>query len=95
MEVRTSRRLSNVSASPMSDVDSSDCDTDSSWGPEDGSPAPAHDVAWCKEDQLWRKLAVNKFVYFRWSTAFNTKNRFKGVVTDHVSRIGPRGNRID
>jgi hypothetical protein len=34
-------------------------------------------------------------VYFRWSTAFNSKNRFKGIVTDHVSRAASKGQRID
>jgi hypothetical protein len=91
MEARTSRRLSQVECESDSDADVSV----ESWGPEDGNPAPTDDPSWTKEDQVWRKAAVNKHVYFRWSTAFNSKNRFKGVVTEHVSRKGPKGNRLD
>ena len=65
------------------------------WGREDGSPPPESDLEWKKTDDLWRKFAVNKYVFFRWSTAFNSKNKFKGIVTDHASRIGPKGVRID
>ena len=46
-----------------------------------------------EEDKPWLKWAVNKFVYFRWSTAHNSKNRFKGIVTGHKSR--QKNSRID
>lgn len=65
------------------------------WGPTDGSPPPSNDPQWEKEDMKWRKFAVGKYVYFRWSTAFNSKNRFKGIVTEHASRCGGKNGRFD
>jgi hypothetical protein len=41
---------------------------------------------WIDEDRKWKKFSVGKYVYFRWSTACNSKNRFKGVVVDHWSK---------
>ena len=68
---------------------------DDLWGPNDGLPAPADDPKWTKGDMTWKKFAVHKYVYFRWSTAFNSKNRFKGIVTEHASRLGGRNVRFD
>lgn len=89
---RSSRRLS---IEKKEEEILSDESEDLSWGADDGTPAPVDDAAWSREDQAWRKFSINKFVYFRWSTGFNSKNRFKGIVTDHVSRLGPKGIRID
>jgi len=46
------------------------------------------------EDKKWKHNAVGKYVYFRWSTACNSKNRFKGVVTDHWSRVTKEGRTV-
>lgn len=47
----------------------------------------------------WQKSALHKYVYFRWSTAHNSKNRFKGVVTGHkaklVAQAGGKARRRD
>jgi hypothetical protein len=96
-QVRSSRRL--ASTKETIEVGGSDSDESMAeqeeWGREDGLPPPKSDLEWKKTDDLWRKFAVNKYVFFRWSTAFNSKNKFKGIVTDHASRIGPKGVRID
>lgn len=92
---RSSRRLTAKAVEVISDNDSDTDMAESDWGPEDGCPPPGNDESWKQEDNRWRKLAVNKYVYFRWSTAFNSKNRFKGIVTEHASRLGPRGTRMD
>lgn len=70
-------------------------DSSSNWSDDEGSPGPANDPRWTAIDKEWSKSCVNKHVYFRWSTAFNSKNRFKGVVTGHRSRIDESQKRID
>ena len=81
--MRSSHRLS--SSRSASDFDS--C-------AEDELPAPKNDPVWTAEDKRWRSLAVNKPVYFRWSTAHSSKNRFKGMVVGHKSR-SRNGERVD
>ena len=53
------------------------------------------DSVWLKKDSEWRKYSFGKYVYFRWSTAHNSKNRFKGVVVGHKSRMSGDNRRLD
>jgi hypothetical protein len=34
----------------------------------------------------WKSLALNKYVYFRWSTAHSSQNRFKGLITGYKAK---------
>jgi len=85
--VRTSSRL--VRDASLSEHESSDDD----YGNE-SSRAPVGNPVWDSEDKKWKNLALNKYVYFRWSTAHNSKNRFKGVVLDHRSRVPRSGYTV-
>ena len=86
--VRTSTRLARDPA-VLSDDDSDDDDY-----ANESSRAPVGNQVWDSEDKKWKSFAVNKFVYFRWSTAHNSKNRFKGVVLDHRSRVPRSGYTV-
>ena len=85
--IRTSSRLARDAS--LSDEESSDDDY-----ANESSRAPVGNPTWDMEDKKWKNLAVNKYVYFRWSTAHNSKNRFKGIVLDHRSRVPRPGYTI-
>ena len=89
---RSSRRLSQLDSSESEQEEDS-----SSWSDEDGEDAPLNDPVWTAVDKEWTKACLNKNVFFRWSTAFNSKNKFKGIVTEYRSRIDSQkgGERID
>ena len=80
--MRTSRRGDK---SELDEGESSSMESDE-WGVGDGDPAPINDPEWTRIDKQWRAACVKKPVFFRWSTAFNSKNKFKGLVTQHKSR---------
>lgn len=67
------------------------------WDAKDGNPPPAGSPEWTKIDMQWNTACVRKHVFFRWSTAYNSKNKFKGIVTAHKSRqkAGIAGGRMD
>ena len=89
---RTSRRL--VRAEKAAGVDD-EASSQSHWSDESGESAPDDDPVWREEDKRWRQSCLHKCVYFRWSTAFNSKNRYRGIVTGHRSRVDTRGVRVD
>lgn len=91
---RHSRRLSRATIE-KDDMGQAESSVEEPWGVEDGVPAPTDDPEWTKIDKVWRKNSVGSFVFFRWSTAFNSKNRFRGSITEHVSRATAKGQRID
>ena len=87
--IRTSSRLSRDSF----DSDDSNSDDDDDYANE-STRAPENNPVWDSEDKRWRSYTHNKFVYFRWSTAHNSKNRFKGIVLEHRSRVPRPGYTI-
>ena len=92
---RTSLRLSMKTVPKEEALQGDHEDSSSNWSDDEGSRGPANDPLWSAVDKEWSKSCVNKYVYFRWSTAFNSKNRFKGIVTGHRSRIDESQKRID
>jgi hypothetical protein len=81
---RSSKRLSLVNP-PGEDFSSSE--DSASWSDEEGEDPSTPTSAWLAADKQWSKACLNKHVYFRWSTAFNSKNKFRGIVTEHRSRV--------
>lgn len=82
-----SSRLARDSMSDDSDDSEDDYANESTRAPE-GNPV------WEAEDKKWKNLTVGKYVYFRWSTAHNSKNKFRGVVLEHRSRVPRPGYTV-
>ena len=72
---------------------SDDSDSEDDYANE-STRAPEGNPVWEAEDKKWKNYAVGKFVYFRWSTAHNSKNKFRGVVLEHRSRVPRPGYTV-
>ena len=81
----------SLSPPPSVGMEYEDTDTESIDG-----IVPENDPQWDAEDAVWEEKAVGYYCYFRWSSGCSTKNKFKGIVTDHSSCIPPgEGKRVD